>query len=221
MQATSPAAAPPPSRYRLLIADDHPIVRNALRQLLETRGCFDIVAEAEDGVDALAKIAEFDPDVVLLDITMPRLNGIEVAKQVTRSGGRTRIITISMLEEEHHVRAALAAGAVGFVPKAATPEDFLTAVQTIAKGGHYVHNRVVRALMPEIEGRADGTVLSDRETKVLRLTALGYTAKEVAAQLGLGIKSTETFKARGMKKVGCRTRVDLVRYAAERSWIGG
>lgn len=217
MHPTSAAAIPPSFRYRLLIADDHAIVRSALRLLLETPGCFEVIAEAEDGEEALAKIVEFTPDVALVDISMPKMNGIEVARRITESAVPSRVLTVSMLEDENHVRAALSAGAAGFIPKTASSDDLLAAVRAVASGGHYVHNRVVGALIADCN-RPPHPSLSEREREVLRWVAAGYTAKETAGRMNLSVKSVETYKGRASKKIGARSRSDIVRYAQARGW---
>lgn len=208
---------------RILIADDHPIVRASVRCLLETAPTFSVVAEAEDGEDALAKIEQFAPDVALVDVAMPKLNGIEVVRRVASSQTRTRILALTAFEDGHHVRESLTAGAAGFVPKSAAAVDLIAAIHAVAAGGHYVHPRValdVFASKRHID-RAGTSELSARESDVLRLIACGFTTREIAAQLEVSVKTVETYKARALQKIGGASRVDIVRFAVSRGWLGG
>ena len=211
-----------PAHCRIVIADDHPIVRASVRCLLETSGAITVVAEAADGEDALAKIDQFRPDVALVDVSMPKLNGIEVTRRVATSGHRTRVLALTAFEDGHHVRDSLAAGAAGFIPKSAAANDLIAAIQAVAAGGHYVHSRVVGAIIETVADREtrDTSELSVRESEVLRLIALGYSNKEISSQLSVSVKTIETYKARGMEKIGAKSRVDIVRHAASRGWLG-
>lgn len=213
----SPAASP----CRLLLADDHRIVRAAVRCLLETVAAIRVVAEAGDGAEAVARIAELEPDVALVDVAMPGLNGIEVMRRVAAAGHRTRLLAFTAYDTGQHVREALAAGAAGFVPKSAAATDLVAAIRTVAAGGHYVHPAVLNVTLATLlhERQPHERGLSAREAEVLRLLAHGYAAKEVSAQLAVSIKTVETYKARAMEKIGARSRVDLMRFAATQGWL--
>lgn len=208
-------------RCRILIADDHPIVRASVRCLLETAPTITVVAEAEDGEDALAKIEQFAPDVALVDVAMPKLNGIEVVRRVARSSQRTRVVALTAFDDGRHVRETLEAGAAGFVPKSAAAADLIAAIHAVAAGGHYVHPRVAVELLGGASrtARRAAPELSEREAEVLRLIALGYTNKEVAVALEVSVKTVETYKARATQKIGAVTRVDIMKFAVEHGWI--
>lgn len=216
------AFTPSAPRCRVLIADDHPIVRASVRSLLETAPTISVVAEAEDGEDALAKIEQFTPDVALVDVAMPKLNGIEVARRVARSSHRTRIVALTAFDDGRHVRETLEAGAAGFVPKSAAAADLIAAIHAVAAGGHYVHPRVAAELLSGTIrcARRVAPELSEREAEVLRLIALGYTNKEIAVALEGSVKTVETYKARATQKIGAATRVDIMKFAVEHGWIG-
>jgi DNA-binding NarL/FixJ family response regulator len=206
---------------RIVLADDHAIVRAAVRCLLETAADIEIVAEAADGEQALAEIARHEPDVAVVDLAMPRLDGIEVARRLAGAGRRTRVLALSAWEEGRHVRDALAAGVAGYVPKSAAATDLVAAIQVVAAGGQYVHPAVVNAALSTLvrPERPDAAVLSAREIHVLRQLAHGYTIKEISAELSLSMKTVETYKARAMEKIGGASRVDLMRFAAGQGWL--
>jgi two-component system response regulator NreC len=221
-----PSPSPSPTVYsslpfcRVLIADDHPIVRTAFRCLLETAPRITVVAEAQDGEEALAKIVELRPDVALVDIAMPKMNGIDVARRSAAARAPTRILTLTAAEDERAVRESLAAGAAGFVPKSAAAVELIAAIHAVATGGRYLHPRSMPALIRTLPaGRCQGE-LSAREGEVLRLVALGSSNKEIASQLSLSIKTVETYKARAMEKIGASSRVDIMRFAVRRGWLG-
>lgn len=208
---------------RVVIADDHGLVRAGMRCLLESAATIQVVAEAEDGEEALARIAELHPDVAVVDLDMPKLDGIEVTRRLASSGQPTRVIALAASEDGHLVRDALAAGAMGFVPKSAAPADLFTAIQVVLAGEQYVHPRVVSAAIETLLNRPNDhgkpNELSARESEVLRLLALGHTTREIAHRLAVSIKTVETYKARGMEKIGTASRVELVRFAAASGWF--
>lgn len=208
-------------RYRILIADDHPIVRASVRCLVETAPTITVVAEAEDGEDALVKIEQFVPDVAVVDVAMPRLNGIEVVRRVANSSRKTRILALTALDDVRHVRESLAAGAAGFIPKSAAGAELIEAIHAVAAGKRYVHPRVAAELLGLTRlTRPVECQLSIRETEVLRFIALGFSHKEIATNLDLSVKTVETYKARAMEKIGASSRFDIVRFAVERGWLG-
>jgi DNA-binding NarL/FixJ family response regulator len=209
-------------RIRLLIADDHSLVRSAIKALLETEPSITVVAEAADGTEAWTKITEFQPDVALVDVEMPRTNGIELTQRITTSCLNTRVVALTAYEDDRHVRDSLAAGAVGYVPKSAAATELRSAIHAVVAGHRYIHPHVSRVLLNIIGvSKASATVneLSSRETEVMRLIALGYANKEIAAKLQVSVKTVETYKARGMEKVGATSRVEIVRFATTQGWF--
>jgi DNA-binding NarL/FixJ family response regulator len=221
MPLSQTASPPSPARLRILIADPHAVVRSAIRLLLEMKGGFEIVAEASNGHSALEAVAQTRPDVALVDVAMPRMDGIEVTKHIRVRYPRTRVLALTAIEEESYVRAALAAGAAGYVPKAADAAEVMEAIRIVAGGKSYVHPRVAPA---RAAPRADPACnplhdLTPREMEVIRLIAYGYAHKEVGARLNVSVKTVETHKARAMQKLGVTSRVDIVRLAAQHGWI--
>lgn len=203
-----------------MIADCHHLVRRALRVLLEAAGGVEVVGEASDGAEAVERVLALKPDVMLLDLAMPKLNGIEVARRVRTACPRTRVLALTALEGSEYVRAASDAGALGYLPKTALPGDLMTAIRTVARGRRFVHPLATRVgSVPAVPLVSDSAGLSLREADVIRLLAMGYTNKEVAMQLDLSVKTVETYKSRAGGKIGRQSRADLVRFAVARGWL--
>jgi DNA-binding NarL/FixJ family response regulator len=213
MTGSKAARVTPPKNIRLLIADYQTLVRDALRVLLETKG-FLIVAEASNGPNVLQEIRNTSPDVVLLDVAMPKLDGIEVTKRIRDQFPKVRVLALAPVEGEHVVREAMAAGAAGYVPKCAFAADLIEAIGVVATGKRYVHARAVPALRA-----APAVILSPREGDVVRLLAHGFAQKEIASQMGVSVKTVDTHKRRVMQKLGVTSRVGLVKYAVAKGWI--
>lgn len=204
-----------PRQYRVVIADGHRIVRASVRCLLESAPSISVVAEAEDGEEALSKIEQFQPDVALVDVAMPRLNGIEVVRRIVRAAHRTRVLALTAFEDGRHLRESLAAGAAGFIAKSAPAADLIDAIHVVASGRPYMHGRAAA----ELHTRPVECSLSIRETDVLRHLALGYSNKEIGSALGISVKTVETYKARAMEKIRVTSRVEIVRFAVTQGWL--
>lgn len=204
---------------RILIADHQSLVRSAIRLLLETRAGFEVVAETADGEGTLEEVAATQPHVALVDVAIPAMDGIEITRRIRVLAPETRVLALTAVEAERVVRAALAAGAAGYVPKAAGAEELIDAIRAVARGENYVHPRVAAALEKPSKSSFDLADLTSRETQVIRLMGLGYSHKEAAAQLTVSVKTIETHKRRAMQKLGVRNRADMVRLAAEYGWI--
>ena len=212
------------TRTRITLCDDHPIVLAGLRNLLATESDFVIVGEATNGAASLKLIQEVHPDVAILDISMPELNGIAAARQLAAECPSVKILILTFHEDRAHLKQALDAGVAGYALKRSAAEHLVHAIRAVLAGGLYVDPAIAsrmfetstgqRALPPEVMPQ-----LTDREAEALKLTALGFTNKEAARQLGIGEKSVETYKARGMDKLGLKTRAELVRYAAVQGWF--
>jgi|SRR5688572_11213255 len=199
---------------RILLADDHQILRHSLRALLEREG-LEVVAEAEDGERAVEMAQKLRPDVAVLDLSMPRLNGIEAARTLTSAEGATRIVLLTVHREEHYVRAALKAGIMGYVLKTQASADLLQAIREVAGGGLYLSPGVSRTVVDAFVGnrRSDRDVLSPREREVLRLIAEGKSTKEVASVLGISVKTADSHRTRLMEKLDIHEVAGLTRYA--------
>lgn len=212
------------SRIRVLVADDHTLLRQGVRALLEREADIKVIGEARNGREAVSKVAAFRPDVVIMDIAMPRLNGFEATKRICEESPNTRVVVLSMYREEHHVQALLRAGARGYVPKHAPISDLLAAVRAVHTGGCYLHpeisSRVVDGYLDGNRPPVDDSLLTPREREVLQLVAEGQTNRLIASGLRLSIKTVEAHRARIMTKLKIHNAAGLTRYAISRGIVG-
>lgn len=205
---------------RMLLADDHMIVRQGVRGLLERAG-HEVVAEANNGVEAVQLAEALKPDLIVFDLVMPVMNGIEAAQQIRTVGCQAPVILLTMRTEEHHVATALRAGIRGYVLKTQAAEDLLHAIRDVQRGQLYLSPGVSR---PIIDGYLSGVPaqaepLSSRELQVLKLVAEGHTSKDIAVVLGLSVKTAESYRAHVMDKLDIHDTAGLVRYAIRRGIV--
>jgi DNA-binding NarL/FixJ family response regulator len=210
---------------RVLMVDDHPVVLAGLRALVEADPDFEVVGKARDGRTALRLAKQLLPDVVVLDISMPEMNGIEVATALLAERPQCRVLVLTVHEDRAYLRQLVEAGVSGYLLKRSASDELIRALHAVVSGGMYldpaiagkVVGRAARgALHPQLGQAAE---LSERETDVLRLVAGGHSNKEISARLNISVKTVETYKARAMEKLGYRSRVELVRYAADQGWL--
>jgi two-component system response regulator NreC len=201
---------------RVLIVDDHAVVRSGLRHVLECDVDIEVVGEAGDARRATFEARAMQPDVVLMDVVMPGVSGIQAIPEVLAAAPGTRVLMLSMQDDPRYVREAFEAGAVGYILKEAVDTDVVAAVKAVAAGGHYVHPALgARMVAADATARADArrNPLSHRELEILRLLALGHTNHEIAALLVLSIRTAETHRSNIMQKLRLHTRAELVRHA--------
>jgi len=209
---------------RILLIDDHAIVRAGLRALLNTETDFQIVGEAEDGSNARRLVQTLHPDVVLLDISMPQSNGIHVAKQIHDTTPEVRVLILTLHEDESLLRQAIENGASGYIVKRALETELISAIRAVHAGNLYVHPTMTRALVrdivppPEAED-SPTTVLSPREFQVLKLIAQGFTNRQIAEQMHLSVRTVEGHRANISDKLGISTPIQFVRYALKHKLI--
>jgi DNA-binding NarL/FixJ family response regulator len=205
----------------VLIADDHGIVRSGLRMLLERQSDIRVVGEAADGVEALAVAQAEHPDVAVLDVSMPRMTGIQAAREIGAHAPDTRVLLLSMHDDERYFLESLAAGASGYVLKRAADADLIEAVRTVASGRRFFSGQGQQKLLREwIEGRGEADErLTPRELEVVKLIAEAHTNKQIAETLQVSEKTVESHRAHVFAKLGMRDRVELVRYAIRRGLI--
>lgn len=210
-------------KLRVFLVDDHAVVRAGLRALLAIQPGMEVVGEAGDGRQALQRTHSCGADVVVMDISMPGLNGIDVTSQIQHRCPDTRVIALSIHEETSYLRSLLAAGASGYVLKRSAADTLVTAIHTVAGGAIFLDPALSGSIADVFTGRVSSgsshAALSEREAGVLQLIAQGYSNKEIAERLSLSVKTVETYKARGMQKLNLDSRVAIVRFAARQGWL--
>jgi two-component system, NarL family, response regulator NreC len=209
---------------RILLVDDHAVVRSGLRLLLDREEGMTAVDEAATADEAIFRMIEHKPDVLLIDVTMPGTSGIEAIPKLLEASPATKVLVLSMHDDPRYVRDAFAAGASGYVLKEAADSEVVAAIREVASGGSYVNPalgaRMVAAEAKE-QAEAQADPLSEREHEVLRLLALGHTNQEIAKTLYISVRTAETHRAHIMQKLGLASRAELVRYALAKQLIEG
>ncbi|MBI3569830.1 MAG: response regulator transcription factor [Gammaproteobacteria bacterium] len=205
-------------RLRVLLADDHALVRAGLRKLLESLPDIEVVGEADDGQAVLALTEQLHPNLVLMDIAMPGLNGLEATTRLTRAHPQTRVLILSMHQNEDYVRQALRAGAAGYLLKDAAPAELELAIKALRRGETWLSPAVSKGVMSDyvqrLRGEATpGEALTPRQREILQLIAEGHTTKDIARRLDLSVKTVETHRTQLMKQLDLHDVAGLVRYA--------
>lgn len=205
---------------RILLADDHAVLRSGLRLLLDAQADLKVVGEASDGREALKLASDLQPDLILLDLTMPGLNGMETLPVLRKVAPAARTLILTMHDDEGYLKQALRYGAMGYVLKKAADNELISAVRAVLRGEIYVHPSMTRDLLEDLLATASTAspsdpweTLSEREQEVLTLVSLGHTSAEIAERLSLSPKTVETYRARGMEKLSLRSRAALVQFA--------
>jgi len=213
-------------KIRIVLADDHPIVLDGLRNLIRAEPDFELVGEAASGLSALKIIREQRPDVAVLDISMPELNGIVLSRRLAGEMPALRLLVLTLHEDRAYLNQALEAGVRGYVLKRSAVENLVQAIRAVMVGGLYIDPAIVGRVFESKQvnkrlaaRKGVAPALTDREADVLKMAALGFTNKEIASRLDVGVKSIETYKARGLEKLGLKTRAELVRYASGQGWL--
>ena len=213
---------------RILIADDHTLVRSGLKLILAAQPDFELVGEAATGEESIARTKELVPDVLLLDIGMPGMNGVDAARVIRREVPEVRIVVLTMYDDEDYLQQFLQMGAAGYVMKQAADTELVSAIRAVQRGESFIHPSLTRQLIqlylkqsqspPPAERKT--AELSPRETEVLRLVALGYSAQQIASELGISVSTVETHRAHVSEKLGLHGRAQLVRYALNVGLLG-
>ena len=211
-------------KLKILLAEDHRIMREGLKRLIDEQPNMEVVGEADNGITAWQKAKELEPDVVLMDITMPRLSGAEATIKIRELCPNVKVVALTGHRASGYLSEVLKAGAAGFVLKQAAVDELIDAIQTVAKGGSYI-DRASRETMAHThldkrvyKGEAQGRPLSQREIQVLSLVANGYTNKEIANELSISVKTVESHKTNSMQKLELKSRAEIVDYARFRGW---
>jgi len=213
------------NKLRIILAEDHETIRDGLKLLVNSRSDMEVVGEADNGRTALQLAEEFSPDVVVMDISMPELNGLQATKKLKDKSPQVKVLILTRHSEPGYLQELLQAGASGYVLKQSKSEELIRAILAVAAGQTYldpaITERAVTQLREsgQVPHKAPNATLTAREADVLRLIALGYVNKEVAARLNLSIKTVEAHRSNAMNKMGMKSRVDIVRYAILQDWL--
>jgi len=214
------------NEMKVLLAEDHTIVRKGLRSLLDAERGIEVIGEAEDGREALEKVQRLRPDVVLMDITMPGLNGLEATRQIKKRFPEVKVLILTMHANEEYVHQVLQAGASGYVVKQAVVRELVSALQAVHRGDSFLSPSVCGRIVEEYIRRAEAMVekdsydkLTDREREVLQLIAEGHSNRGIAGLLCISVKTVETHRAHLMDKLGIHNRAELIKYAIRKGVI--
>ena len=214
-------------QIRLLLADDHAVVRSGLRMLLEAQPDMTIIGEAETGQEAIRRVAELSPDVVLMDIEMPGMNGIEATRRIKADAPAAAVLALTMYEDDQYFFEMLRAGASGYVPKRAAPDELVSAIRAVSRGEVFLYPSLAGRLVqdylrrgPAGEEEPPGDELTPREQEVLTLIAEGLSNNEIADRLVISAKTVDRHRENLMRKLKLHNRVDLVKYALRKGLIG-
>ena len=213
------------STIRVLLADDHTILREGIRALIEDQGDMEVVGEAENGQATVKMVAQLLPDVVVMDIAMPLLNGLEATRQIRRDFPQVKVLILTMHENEEYIRQVLTAGALGYVLKDAAARDLLGAIRTVYQGEAVLSPAITRLVIEDYlrwgDIRPEDTTngLTAREREVLQLIAEGYTSKEIAGILSLSVKTVQSHRTNLMNKLDLHDRGELIKYAIQKKII--
>ena len=212
------------NRLRLLIAEDHETVREGFKLILAAQSDMEVVGDAGDGRTAVELAQKLLPDVVLMDISMPALNGLKATAKLKECCPAVHVLAITRHKDHGYLQQILRAGASGYVLKQSSPTELIHAIRAVAKGGKYLDPAVAGELLGSYSGRTNPTSvgfpdITDREAEVLRLISWGHSNKDIASRLDLSVKTVEVHKTNAMKKLGMNSRIDIVRYAVLQGWM--
>ena len=212
-------------KLRIVLAEDHKTVREGIKLLVDAQPDMEVIGEAGDGEAVIALTAELDPDIVLMDISMPVLNGLKATKKLRALYPQVKILTLTRHTDDGYLRQLISAGANGYVLKQSAPSELINAIRSVGEGNSFLDPSLTQKVMggyvskvDSLRGDGRGDV-SSRESEVLRLIALGYSNKEIATRLDLSVKTIEAHKANAMRKLGISGRIDIVRYAILQGWM--
>ena len=213
-------------KLRILLADDHVTVREGVKMIINAQADMEVVAEAADGRGAVAEAQAVRPDVVVMDVSMPKVNGLKATEMLKECCPEVKVLALTRHQDDGYLQQLLRAGAAGYVLKQSRPAELLQAIRAIGGGGSYLDPAVAGRVIGDYGRRrqpvttvAGAGTLSSREEEVLRLIAWGYSNKEIATRLDLSVKTVETHKANAMHKLQMRSRIDIVRFALLQGWL--
>jgi len=212
-------------KLRILIAEDHQTVREGIKLLVNSQSDMEVVGEAGDGEIAVKEAVKLNPDLVVMDISMPNMNGLKATKRLRALCPDMKILTLTRHTDDGYLQQLIGAGSNGYVLKQSAPNNLINAIRTVGEGNAYLDPSLTRKVMGgyvnravSLRGEGKGE-LTDREAEVLRLISLGYSNKEIGVQLDLSVKTIEAHKANAMRKLGISSRIDIVKYAILQNWL--
>lgn len=213
------------SKLSLVLAEDHSTVREGIKMLVNAQPDMEVIGEADNGEAVIKLTRELKPDLVLMDISMPELNGLKATKKLRQIFGKIKILVLTRHTDDGYVKQLIRAGAAGYVLKQSAPSELINAIRVVAAGKSYLDPTITQKVIEDFAGdsmhlRGQGTTdLSTREIEVLRLIAWGYSNKEIASRMELSVKTIEAHKANAMKKLNMNSRIDIVRFALLQGWL--
>ncbi len=213
------------NKLRILLAEDHETVRAGIKMLIDSQSDMEVVGEADNGEIAIRKAGELSPDVIVMDISMPELNGLKATMKIKNVSPKIKILTLTRHTDDGYLQQLIKAGASGYVLKQSAPSELVNAIRAVAAGKKYVDPSLTEKMMDGYVRRqtalshAEKVEISARESEVIRLIAWGYSNKEIAGRLDVSVKTIEAHKANAMRKLGISSRIDIVRYAILQGWL--
>jgi two-component system response regulator NreC len=216
----------PMTRLRIVLADDHAVVRAGLELLINAQADMEVVGHATDGREAVRQVRECQPDMIVMDVSMPNLDGVEATAQIARANPQVRILALTRHGDQGYLSRLLRAGAAGYILKKTAADELINAIRIVAEGGTYIDPTLAGELVETIDERSASIAtdrshgrLTGREEEILRLIAWGRSNKEIAVQLGISVKTVEFHKANAAEKLHLRSRTDILRYALAQGWL--
>ena len=212
------------NKLRIMLADDHETVREGLRLIINSQDDMEVCGEVNNGRAAITTAQELQPDVLVMDVTMPELNGLKATKKLKEICPQLKILTLTRHSEDAYLQELLRAGASGYVLKQSSSEELLRAIRAIAGGSNYLDPAIAGRVMGgyvkrQFAGKSGQVTISEREAEILRQIAWGYSNKEIAARLNISVKTVEAHKANAMRKLDMTSRIDIVRFAILQGWL--
>jgi two-component system, NarL family, response regulator NreC len=211
---------------RILLAEDHNTVREGIKMLVNAQPDMEVIGEAADGQTAIARTRELRPDLLVMDISMPQLNGLKATEKLRKEFPDLKILTLTRHTDDGYLQQLIKAGVNGYVLKQSAPTELISAIRTVRSGRSYVDSELTQRVLGGYAGRGVGPLrgeggkdISEREREVLRFIAWGYSNKEIASRLDLSVKTVEAHKSNAMRKLNMRSRIDIVRYAILQGWL--
>jgi len=212
-------------KLRILLAEDHHTVREGIKLLVNSQGDMEVVGEAENGEIAVNEAARLSPDMVIMDVSMPVLNGLKATRRIRNQNSKVMILALTRHSDDGYLQQLISAGANGYVLKQSAPKELINAIRAVGTGNAYLDPALTRQVMggyaiKTTSVRGEGKKeLSSRETEILKLISFGYSNKEIATRLSLSVKTVEAHKSNAMRKLGITARIDIVKYAILQNWL--